>query len=217
MKTTVLKFMSALMILSAIFVSCSKKSEEPDIPKEPIVIVGDEDTEERDISDYPKGGVLMLMVDYTTNSFEYGNNLALSDDVSTFSISTNYKSPGDFGYIKLFYPEVNKMIFHGTIIWNGCGNVKYPENWTNAKRYTFTETTDWMYPLNGFENIGYGEFEKTTLDESHNAAWTTVQKLIVVRNYLSSNPDQKVKVLFYRPSVGIGDPKDWKWIFFLKK
>ena len=38
-----------------------------------------------------------------------------------------------------------------------------------------------------------------------------------VRDLLSSNPEQKVQYFLYRPSVGEGNPADWKWILFLHK
>jgi hypothetical protein len=47
-------------------------------------------------------------------------------------------------------------------------------------------------------------------------AWFSVMPSALAREFIAANPEEKVKAYFYQPSVGIGDPRDWKWIFILR-
>jgi hypothetical protein len=164
------------------------------------------------IEDY-NNHVLMLMVDYTANKFEGGNELRFKENHDTFTVTYDYNPPGDFGDIKLFYSEINEMLFYGTVVWMGCGKIEYPEKLLPADSFPVTLQEDYMIPANGFETV----FHEDTRDEEYNTVWSSVQNVIKVREYLASNPGQKVKIFFYTPSVGLGNPADWKWILFLKK
>jgi hypothetical protein len=157
--------------------------------------------------------ILLLKVDYTTNTFEGGKELLFAQPAETFTITNKYKEPGDFGSIKLFYSEINETLFYGTIVWMGCGKISYPENWLPAEDFVRTADKNYVFPANGFENI-FNPFDNTF---DYNIVWGYIQNIIKLREYLQSNPSQKVKLFLYQPSVGVGDPKDWKWILFLKK
>jgi hypothetical protein len=182
-------FLSALFIISA---GCTDKEKE---------------------NEESNNHVLMLIVDYTTNIFEGGKELSFNKNNSTFTITYDYNPPGDFGDIKLFYSELKEMLFYGTIIWMGCGKIEYPENLLPADHFAPTFTEDYIFPTNGFETV----FHEDTRDDEYTTIWSSVQNVIKAREYLSSNPSQKVKIFFYTPSVGLGNPADWKWILFLKK
>jgi hypothetical protein len=160
-----------------------------------------------------EGDILMLIVDYTTNNFEGGTELSFSEKSDAFTVTWDYDAPGDFGGIKLFYSEINEMLFSGTIIWMGRGTIEYPENILPAEHFVRTLVNNYIFPENGFEHVF---FEGTTLDDEYNPVWASVQNVIKARKYLASNPSQKVKIFFYTPSVGSGNPADWKWILFLK-
>jgi hypothetical protein len=161
--------------------------------------------------------ILMLIVDYTTNRFEGGKELTLDGASNTFTITTDYHAPGDFGDIKLYYSEINKMLFYGTIVWRGCGEIEYPENLLPADSFECTLTSDYIFPANGFEIVSQEGLWRDTAQSKYSDAWSAVQSVIKAREYLASNPSQKVKIFFYTPSVGAGNPADWKWILFLKK
>jgi hypothetical protein len=163
---------------------------------------------------HESASVLMLQVDYTTNVFESGVELSFPVPAQTFTVGIDYKDPGDFGSIKIYYSEINQLLFHGGIHWMGCGEIIYPENWLPANGFTRVLTADYQFPENGFENIFIFGSED---DFNYDAVWKSVQGIVKVREYLSCNPEQKVKLFLYMPSVGAGDPKDWKWILFLKK
>jgi hypothetical protein len=176
-----------------------------------------------------KNQILLLKVDYTTHVFEGGNELTPEKQADTFTISTEYKAPGDIGNIKLYYSEINELIFDGDIIWMGKGAIHFPENWwneTNDNKFNHVGTYDLRTPQNGFELISnngqitefkYGTFDENETTNEIRSAWSVVQGLKIVRDYLQANPEEKVKVYFYQPSVGAGDPADWKWIFILKR
>lgn len=161
------------------------------------------------------GNVLMLKVDYLTKTFEGGYEFSFEDAPNKFTVSKEYKAPGDFGYIKLFYDEIGEMLFSGTIVWSGCGQIDYPENILPASAFTFDIAIrqNLIIP-NGFENI-MEEFQPE--NETYNDVWASVQNLSKVREYITENPKQKVKIFLYTPSVGMGNPADWDWILFLKK
>ncbi|MDR1114686.1 MAG: hypothetical protein LBL33_00755 [Tannerella sp.] len=188
-----LKFTAILIFLAGMVSSC-EKNEESDSP----ALINP---------------VLMLIVDYTTSHFEGGKELSFDENPNTFTITHDYDSPGDFGGIKLFYAEIDEMLFYGTVIWMGCGKIEYPENLLPAKRFAITPDKNYVFPANGFETV----FHEVARDDEYNTVWSSVQNVVKAREYLASNPSQKVKIFLYTPSVGSGNPADWKWILFLKK
>ena len=159
-----------------------------------------------------EGNVLMLKVDFLTNTFRGGYEYSFDNAPNSFTITKDYRSPGDFGYLKLFYSEINEMLFYGTIVWMGCGKMYFPTYLLPANSFDRVDTKDYVFPVNGFENL-----LMVTEYSDYGQVWNSVQGLVKVRGYLGANPQQKVKLFLYTPSVGVGDPADWYWILFLKK
>lgn len=157
------------------------------------------------------GSVLLLKVDFLTNVFEGGTELPFTRDTS-FTVKANYKPPGDFGWIKLTYEELNEPLFQGTIHWAGLGQMEYPALLNAAAQFTKVLTNDVVYPKS-FNNVfnPYGQ----TYD--YNPVWMAVQSLQKVRHYLATNPGGQAHLFLYTPSVGVGNPADWDWIVMLKK
>ena len=156
--------------------------------------------------------VLMLKVDYLTNTFEGGKETSYPTNTSTFTITNQYVAPADFGNLKLKYQELNEIIFDGDIIWMGTGEIKQPQNILPATQFNSVVTYDIVNPTAGFENI----FNRGNHTYDYSPIWLSVQGLVKVRDYLKSNPNGTVKIFLYRPSVGGGDPADWDWIIFMK-
>lgn len=156
--------------------------------------------------------LLMLKVDYLTNEFEGGKETHYPIPTHAFTITTQYIAPADFGNLRLIYKEVNKIIFEGTIHWMGRGEISIPENILPANQFQYVETEDFVTPKQGFENI----FNPNQTEYDYISIWASVQSLVKVREYLSSNPNATVKLFLYTPSVGIGNPEDWDWIIFIK-
>jgi hypothetical protein len=160
--------------------------------------------------------VLMLKVDLQTHQFEGGKELVFPE-AEGFTITTDYVSPGDFGSIKLNYAEVEQPIFDGTITWMGLGERSYPENIDPADSFTVIEDGVAMPELSDFELVDYGEGAGVA-DQwvDHQSIWAAIDNLQQVQAYRQSNPDAKVHLFLYTPSVGIGDPADWDWYVILK-
>lgn len=157
--------------------------------------------------------VLMLKVDYTTHAFEGGTVFGFSKQTDDFTIINEYAEPGDFGSVKLIYKELNETLFFGTIHWMGLGKMTFPERLKPAKDFKNVDTMDLVYPMGGFENV----FNPNNQKYEYDKVFLSVQGLVKVREYLYANPNQKVKMFLYTPSVGVGDPLDWDWIIYLKK
>jgi len=160
----------------------------------------------------PDNKVLLLKVDYTTNVFEGGKELTFSDTTATFNVEVEYQEPGDFGGIQLYYKELDAKIFDGTIVWNGTGEINYPESFEPASSFEVALTNDYVFPTEGFENV----FNPTQQFYDYQTIWGAVQSLLKAREYVLNNPDAKVKIFLYTPSVGIGNPEEWDWIIILK-
>ena len=157
--------------------------------------------------------VLMLTVDYTTNTFKGGKEFVFANNSDTFTITNEYKEPGDFGWIKLYYEEINELLFYGTIHWRGCGKMLFPKDLLDSNQFQRNQRNDYVTPKNGFEDV----FPVINMVFDYELAWSAVQSLVKVREYLWSNPEQTVKMFLYTPSVGCGNPEDWYWVIYLKK
>lgn len=72
--------------------------------------------------------VLLLRVDYTTNTFEGGTILGFDKKTEDFTIENEYVVPSDFGSVKLIYKELWQPLFEGTIHWMGRGKMTFPKN-----------------------------------------------------------------------------------------
>lgn len=155
--------------------------------------------------------VLLLKVDYLTNAFKGGKELTFTNQASTFTVTNQYASPGDFGGIKLTYQELNETLFNGTIIWMGLGQILFPQNLLPANQFDKVATTDFVTPA-GFQNV----FNPQNQPYDYTPIWMAVQNIVKVRQYLLSNPTATVKLFLYTPSVGFGNPADWDWILILK-
>lgn len=160
--------------------------------------------------------VLMLQVDYTTLEFEGGTEFHFEKPTDEFTIIHEYIPPADFGEVKLFYKELNELLFAGTIHWMGTGKMNFPEKLVPADKFNKVITEDLVIPSNGFENIFNPDNHDLTY-EYYYEIWLRVQNLTKAREYLRVNPLQKVKVFLYTPSVGVGNPLDWNWIVYLQK
>jgi hypothetical protein len=199
----ILKFLLIALLAGTMCISCDRKECDCELP-----------------SPAANTQILLLQVDYTTNTFVSGKELSFAQTADSFSIAKEYHAPGDFGYIKLFYSEIDKMIFYGDIIWMGCGDIHFPTKWKNKAEFDFVRTDDLCYPKNGFEIIYNNNYEMQDTPISENdfkSAWYALEVLQLVRDYFTANPDEKVKVYLYQPSVGVGNPADWKWIFILRR
>lgn len=160
------------------------------------------------------GQVLLLQVDYTTNEFEGGKELRILKKSKELIIIHEYIEPNDFGSIKLLY--INEPLFEGTIHWMGTGKMTYPEKLKPANEFGASITEDYIHPGKGFHPIIVPDIYNFE-EEDYLKVWIKVQLLNKTREYIKANPNQKVNIFLYTPSVGAGDSQTWKWLIFIKK
>jgi hypothetical protein len=160
----------------------------------------------------PQNKVLLLKVDYLTNTFQGGKETTYAENSNSFTISHQSVPAADFGNIKLKYDEINQILFDGNIVWMGLGQINYPQNMLAANQFQIVLTDDIIFPTTSFNHI----LPQSNLSNDYNQVWMAVQNLVKVRQYLISNPTGVVHLYLYTPSVGVGNPADWKWIVLMK-
>jgi len=168
---------------------------------------------ENDISSNAPNQVLFLKVDYTTNTFQGGTILGFSKQTKTFSVVSDYMPPGDVGRLTLIYKELDEKIFSGTINWAGLGKMDFPEKLEPASSFKIDPLKTYWLPKNGYENL----FNPSDSKLNYEKPWSAIQQLVKVREFLTENPDQKIKLFLYTPTVDKSNTQDWCWIIFLKK
>jgi len=159
--------------------------------------------------------VVLLKVDFLTNAFEGGKELIFSLS-SSFTISSSYQAPGDFGDVQLFFDEVGEKLFDGTIVWMGLGERSYPDAIQLPNSFSVLTDSLPIPDTSIFENVMYCDHAYYPDSIEHTKIWNAINKLEIVSNYRYSNPNGKINLFLYTPSVGIGDPMDWDWYIFLK-
>jgi len=159
--------------------------------------------------------VIVLKVDFLTSEFEAGKELEFPPSES-FTISTVYNPPRDFGDIQLYYSEFDEKLFDGTIHWAGCGERSYPEEMDLPENFeTFNGNLE-VPESDVFEKIQYHTtaFYPETIDYS--SIWNSIKNLELIKKYRKDSPKGKIYLFLYTPSVGIGNPADWDWYLYFK-
>ena len=159
--------------------------------------------------------VVLLKVDFLTSTFEGGKEI-LFPGANTFTITHTYHPPGDFGSVQLYYQELNQLLFDGDIIWMGLGDVSYPSTIDLPETFTTVNSNLPLPNLNQFKKVMYDEFAYYPDTIDYSSIWNSISNLEIVNNYLNSNPNGKINLFLYTPSVGIGNPADWDWYIILK-
>lgn len=196
--------------LLALLASCSGDDANSPVNQQPETTFSTENPAN------PGGGenkVLMLRVDHDTFAFEGGKELTF-DAASTFTIASEYVSPGDFGSVTLLYDELDQPLFDGTIIWMGLGEMSFPSALDAADSFATIEDGVVQPELSQFEEIEYAEGDFGEPD--HQSIWTAIKNIELVKEYRDANPEAKVSLFLYAPSVGIGNPAEWDWFVILK-
>lgn len=160
----------------------------------------------------PINKVLMLKIDRPTNKLEGAFEFIYDQQTNSFNIDIIIDTLENFSTVSLIYREQNDTLFSGTIIPNGLGNMTFPEELNPAVLYDTVTTDDVVYPLHGFDHIPFDNI----LQYTYYNLWLEVQKYIIVRQYLQSNPTEKVKFFLYVPYEGQGDYTNTDWFIFIK-
>lgn len=172
-------------------------------------------TDENSLEDINKTNkVVLLKVDFLTNVFEGGKEIDFLES-SSFTISSTYNAPGDFGDVQLYFNELNEKIFDGTIIWMGTGEVSYPTEFEEPNTFATISSNLPLPNESMFENVMYAEFAYYPETIVYSNIWNSIGNLEVVESYQNSNPNGKINLFLYTPSVGVGNPEEWDWYIIL--
>jgi hypothetical protein len=183
-----------LCLAFASFMSCSK-----------------EDGNRRHCSE-PDNSILLLRVDYLTYAFEGGATVNLTGQAAagdSLPIHIDFREPGDFGNLSLYYQPTNDTLFNGGVIWMGKGDITFPHSFTVAGNYAVRPVAEPMPDTNRFQKI----FSVSGLDYSR--LWAAIDKLQATSCYLDAG--KEIGVFLYTPSVGVGNPADWDWFVIMSK
>ena len=159
--------------------------------------------------------VILLKVDFLTNEFEGGKEFEFSTSES-FTISSTYNTPVDFGDIQLYYNELNEKIFDGTIIWAGRGEMSYPTEIDLPESFATIDKNIELPEFSMFKTVMYWEFAYYPETIDYFSIWNSIKNLEVVENYIKSNPRGEINLFLYTPSVGYGNPAEYDWYIYIK-
>ena len=161
--------------------------------------------------------ILISKVDYLT--FRYKGFYALNvtnklNSGNEIPFVSQYQAPGDFGYIKLFYRNTDNLLMDGSIIWSGCGELNFPNNFRAGL------PMDNGLPYPGQSRISFindgGHYETVTDERDLQYIWQSVSRQKEFQHYYG-NSSKKVAVYLYTPSVGIGNPADAYYLVFTEQ
>ncbi len=161
----------------------------------------------------PIHSILLLQVDYMTCAFEGGKEIPVASihESDSLPIEVAYQSPGDFGGISLYYQPTEEMIFSGTIVWMGTGQISYPLNFEPADVFRSSDADGEQPDQERFQII----FFQARPPIEYNKIWAAIDGLDKVREYMVSG--YKIGLFLYTPSVGVGDPYEWDWFVIMLK
>jgi len=177
--------------------------------------------------EYLEKDILIAKVDYMT--FEYGGFYSMNvtnkqNEGNEIPFLADYMSPGDFGYIKLYYRDQSNLLMDGSIIWAGCGELNFPEtfvkgNSSNTYVPEYTMKRGLSFPSDRISYIDADGSYVQDVDESDNDLGYIWQTLSAQEEFMSyyEQTSKKVAVYLYQPSVGVGDPYEWYYMVFVER
>ncbi len=168
----------------------------------------------RDYVSQGKSTFLVVQIDYKTYKFEGASEQVLYSDFTaadTLPLTVNYIPPADFGNVAFNYQPKNELVFDGSIIWMGTGQLKFPaiksaSNFSRGSQVAVRPDT-----------TGFQFLQPAVLPQNYDldSIWMDIADLKIVNEYLKSH--KKVGIFLYTPSVGVGNPADWNWYLFFNK
>lgn len=164
-----------------------------------------------------KKDILICKVDYLT--FRYKGFYALNVSGKTnngdlIPITSEYMSPGDFGFIKLYYRDKTNLLMDGTIVWNGRGELSFPESF----RAGLPEKEAIPFPgVKYFARLSEGgQYVETANEWEMQHIWQSVSYQKEFQHYYG-NSNKKVAVYLYAPSVGLFNPYVAYYLVFVEQ
>lgn len=163
--------------------------------------------------EYSPGEVVILAVDYTTNSFLGGYTVPAESPGGDFALDADYLSPGDFGSVTIYEKASNSKLFAGYIIWDGKGRMAYPAEMYSPKGFALM---DKPVALPDFTHYDYSASEFSAGEYDLATVKNAVGKLKIVGQARANAPAAPVYAALYTRSVGDGNPADWYWLIFIR-
>lgn len=210
------KIILTLCLVAALLAACSEDSANP------VNVANNGNTQAEapanpdPVTETPvENKVMLLKVNFQDYAFEGGAELTFPD-ADSFTISSDYQAPGDFGSITLNYAETGQPLFMGEIIWAGLGHMIYPCAMNTPDLFEPLQQAVEMPAVNSFEKVNYDEFAIYPEVIDYQSIWSAIDNLALVKQYRQSNPSAKVHLFLYTPGVGVGDPAEWDWYVILK-
>lgn len=161
--------------------------------------------------------ILICKVDYLT--FRYKGFYALNVSGKTnngdvIPITSEYMSPCDFGFIKLYYRDKTNLLLDGTIVWSGCGALSFPESF----RAGLPEKEAIPFPgVEYFARLSVGgQYVETANEWEMQHIWQSVSYQKEFQHYYG-NSNKKVAVYLYAPRVGLFDPYSAYYLVFVEQ
>jgi hypothetical protein len=147
--------------------------------------------------------IAVIVLDYDSLKFEGARVLYFppcnpcADD--SIPLSLEYRGPGDVGYLTVTYAPTGDLVFHGTLWWQGIGQIDYPASFDPPEHF---DRSAGAVPLNA--NV---RLLLTLGDAPMDSIWSKIASLDLVREFQS--PSLRVGLCLY--------PNDYvaKWIVFL--
>jgi len=172
--------------------------------------------------------ILIAKVDYMT--FEYGGFYSMNvtnkqNEGNEIPFLADYKTPGDFGYIKLYYRDESNLLMDGSIVWAGCGELNFPEtfvkgNSSNTYVQEYTMKYSLEYPgsdrISYIDNNGNYTTESQLPESDLHYIWQTLSNCEEFMSFYEQT-SKKVAVYLYTPSVGVGNPYDAYYMVFVER
>lgn len=159
--------------------------------------------------------VALLKIDFLTNTFEGGKQFEFAPS-SSFTISSTYNPPGDFGDVQLYYSELDEIMFDGTIHWMGLGGMSYPTEIAMPEDFATVGDALPLPSESEFQKVMYVDYAYYPDAIDYESIWNAINNLEIVSSFRESNPNGDIHLFLYTPSVGVGNPEDWDWYIFMK-
>lgn len=181
---------AAILVFLAICLACTKESPVPQV----------------------YNTVLILKVDFLTHQFEGAIERKVSSPYSSsdsIPLGVDFKVPGDFGHIKVWYEPNSDSLFSGSVIALGEGQLDYP-NVKPASQFTRNSSPLPMPDTTNFRHLIPNWYNQNVKLDS---IWNDLANLDVVAQYLGS--DSEIAYFLYTPGVWTGDPATWDYYLFM--
>lgn len=172
------------------------------------------------------GSLLLLEVDYVTNTFQGGKEYKYSSAIQTDTVpvKASYISPCDFGELAIsFEPFLNMpavdTIFKGVIRWQHTGEVVVPQAFDPVNNFASTADLTNNTPSNSQFQVIY--IDDHCMPASYAPIWSAIGDLSKTKEYY--NPNKKIGIFLYTPGVGYPDDQvnkhqeEWRWFIIMYK